>query len=495
MGDVCVCVIGVGFVGESLLENFGRVFNCIGFDTSEDRINNLKQNASFNGLPKKVELTSNPEDLFRGTHYLIAVPTPVRENGSVDLDFVRDALWTVLRSAKPGSSIVIESTVPVGKTRELLGSYKQRFNCGMSPERIDPGRVEPSPDRIPKVVSGLTPKAREQIRFIYSQVFETVVLVSTTETAEMTKLYENCYRMVNIAYVNEISDACRMHNIDPYEVIDAAATKPFGFQPFYPGLGVGGHCIPINPYYLFTNNHLPVLEMATNMMQHRPHRMAQDFRYRCMPNYPILNTDEPPSPLPEPCALPRILVVGVAFKPGQSVTSGSPALSFAKSMSDNGCERLAFYDPLVDDEKLCWLEKLRKRRWNPTYLDNEFDGIAVCIKQKGVDFSVLKRLKKTFVWSFISLDDEKLPNKPLVSNEIEGSFISPDYEKQPSKPVVLNMPEASFTSRDNKKQPSKHPVLSKMEGDHGTQHFLQPFLQQFSLALASKGPQSCKAVA
>ena len=504
-----MCVIGVGFVGASLLENFGRVFNCIGFDTSESRINELKQNGTFDSLPTKVELTTREEDLLRGTHYLIAVSTPVRENGSVDLGSVKAAVKTVLHYAKPGNSIVIESTVPIGTTSKLLGPEKQRFNCGMSPERIDPGRIEPSPYRIPKVVSGLTPKALRHISFIYSQAFQTIVEVSTTETAEMTKLYENCYRMVNIAYVNEISDACRMHNINPNEVIDAAATKPFGFQPFWPGLGVGGHCIPINPYYLFTNNQLPVLKMATNEMQQRPQRMAQEFRNRCIPTHPMPTIDEPLSPLPEPYALPRILIVGIAFKPGQLVTSGSPGLSFAKSLWDIGCERLAFYDPLIEDGKICWLDKLHKRKWNPTYLDNEFDGIAVCVKQNGVDFSVLRRLKKAFVRSFVSLDDKKQPSKHL---KIEGDH-STDDKKQPkknfktqenrfmndkkqSKKHLLSNEMAGSRSTEDKKQPSKDLVSNKIEGDHGALQFFQECLQEYSgCSLASNRLQSCEAMA
>ncbi|KAI4151071.1 MAG: hypothetical protein LQ340_003712 [Diploschistes diacapsis] len=406
-GSICICVIGVGFVGESLLKNFGRIFRCIGYDTSEYRINRLKSDGTFDHLPQKVELTTNSSNLSHGTHYLIAVPTPVREDRSVNLDFVIAAVQAVFRHAKRGSTIVIESTVPVGTTQELLGPSKHLFNGGMSPERIDPGRVEPPTHQIPKIVSGLTPKALKHIASIYSQVFEEIVEVSKPEAAEMTKLYENCYRMINIAYVNEISDACRAHAINPDEVIDAATTKPFGFQAFYPGLGVGGHCIPVNPYYLFANNRLPMLEKATSMMLQRPQKMAVRFHQRCMTRYLSNSTADPPSPLTEPFSPPRVLVVGIAFKPGQSDISSSPALAFAKSLSDTGCERLAFYDPLVK-EKIPWLEKLHKRRWNRTYLDREFDGIAVCLKQKQINFSVLRGLKHAFVWKFVALDNPKV---------------------------------------------------------------------------------------
>ena len=402
--STCVCVIGVGFVGESLLKSFGRVFHCLGFDTSESRINELKASGSFDHLPRGVELTTNESRLSKGTHFLIAVPTPVRQDRSVNLDFVVTAIRNVLRHAKHGSSIVIESTVPVGTTRDLLGQWKNLFSCGMSPERIDPGRVEPSNEKIPKIVSALTPKALRHIAFIYSLAFETIVEVPNPETAEMTKLFENCFRMINIAFVNEMSDACRSHAIDPNEVIKAAATKPFGFQAFYPGLGVGGHCIPVNPYYLFTNNRMPLLEKATHNMEQRPHRMAVRFHRRCTRRLLPHNSAEPPSPLPESSAPPRILIVGVAFKPGQSDTVGSPALTFAKSLSELGCERLAFYDPLVEGVKVNWLEKLHKRRWNRAYLNKEFDGVAICVKQQGIDFGVLRGVHNPFVWRFVTLE-------------------------------------------------------------------------------------------
>ena len=428
---ICVCVIGVGFVGESLLSTFGRVFDCIGFDTSKNRINKLKLEGSFDHLPKNIQLTADATHLARGTHFLIAVPTPVRDDRSVNLDFVVSAIRNVLHHAKKGSSIVIESTVPIGTTREFLGPSRHLFNCGMSPERIDPGRITPTNDKIPKIVSGLTQKALSHISYIYSQVFETIVEVSKPETAEMTKLFENCYRMVNIAYANEMSDACRPHAIDPNEVVKAASTKPFGYQPFWPGLGVGGHCIPVNPYYLFTNNRMPLLEKATNAMQQRPHRMAIRFHQRCTRRLPQSDSGDPPSPLPEPVVPPRILIVGVAFKPGQSEVSGSPAVTFAKELLDIGCERLAFYDPLVDGTKVRGLEKLHKRKWNRAYLNSEFDGIAVCVQQHGIDFKVLRGLINPFIWRFVSVDNDKrnealTPEKPnMASCEAVSSLGDP----------------------------------------------------------------------
>lgn len=211
--DACICILGVGYVGESLLSHFGKVVRTIGYDISETRISTLRRKYHDNS---RIRLTSTPSELSEGTHFLIAVPTVLREDNSINLDNVISALNTVTTFAKLDSCIVIESSVAVGTTRRLLTPLKSKFHCGMSPERIDPGRLQPSAEQIPKVISALTPKAMKHIFAMYALVYETLVPVSKPEVAEMTKLYENCYRMVNIAYVNEISDACISHGIDPH---------------------------------------------------------------------------------------------------------------------------------------------------------------------------------------------------------------------------------------------------------------------------------------
>lgn len=377
--NTLVCVVGVGYVGEILLREFGSVFPAIGFDVSPQRVEGLKP--EFESLPN-VQLTADPEKLFGATHYLISVPTLVRQDKSIDASHLLRAVDTVVRYASPGAAIVIESSVSVGMTRALLSQYLGRFRCGMSPERVDPGRTVPAPREIPKVISGLDEDSLTFIKRVYAKVFQRVVLVSKPEVAEMSKLYENCYRMINIAYVNEIADACALQNIDVNEVVDAASTKPFGFQPFRSGLGVGGHCIPINPYYLMINNKLPLLKKATNRMAARPEKLARLYHRR----QSKLAVDSP-----------RILVIGVAFKQGQSVVSCSPALSFAQELKKQGCNRLNFYDPFVEQKQISWMEKLPTSAFTTEYLDKNFDGVAVCMKQAKVDFGVLKELKKASV--------------------------------------------------------------------------------------------------
>ena len=253
----------------------------------------------------------------------------------------------------------------------------------MSPERVDPGRVTPSLIQIPKIVSGLDEVAMEKITHIYSQVFEKVVPVSRPEVAEMTKLFENCYRMINIAYVNEIADACDRQGINAKEVISAASTKPYGFSAFNPGLGVGGHCIPINPYYLFVNNQLPILQAATETMRDRPAKLAWEIYNE---RSSILNKKSL-----------RVLVIGVAFKPGQSVISCSPGLAFARAMKELGCKTLMYHDPLVAQSSIEWIPRLSQENFRVSVIDKLFDLVCVCMKQELVDFEILDQLKTAHV--------------------------------------------------------------------------------------------------
>lgn len=385
--DIVVCVIGVGYVGEQLLSAFGSVFHSIGFDVSQARLDKIAPD--FKHLPK-VELTSDVMQLSRGTHYLIAVPTNLHKDHSVNATHLLTAISTVASHARAGSCVVIESSVSVGMTRSFLSQYSDTLHCGMSPERVDPGRTTPTLQQIPKVISALDEESMEKIDRIYSQVFDRVVKVSRPEVAEMTKLYENCYRMINIAYVNEIADACSLQGIDPNEVIDAASTKPFGYQAFRPGLGVGGHCIPVNPYYLLVNNQLPVLEHASQQMWDRPSKLARD----------LYITHSAKRKVRQSSSGLRVLVVGVAFKPGQSVISCSPGLSFATALSELGCKGLRFYDPLVPQADAPWMKKLPDAKFTRKFVDGHFDLVTVCLRQHGVDFSILDDLRSAKVHYF-----------------------------------------------------------------------------------------------
>jgi nucleotide sugar dehydrogenase len=381
-----VCVIGVGYVGETLVRDFGRHYSTIGFDISANRIAAVK--SKFTGQ-QNVELTNLPSDLARATHFLVSVPTLLNADNTIDTKPLCSALATITKFARPGSTIVIESSVCIGMTRKLLAPYQNEYHCGMSPERVDPGRISPAPTSIPKIVSGLTPTALGHIQELYSAVFDNIVPVSTPEVAEATKLYENCFRMVNIAYVNEISDALESHKIDVKEVMKAAGTKPFGFMPFSPGLGVGGNCIPINPYYLKVNCHLPVLETSSELMAKRPAKLANQFFSLVLQNSDGLSSLE--------VSRPRILVVGLGFKPGQSSIVESPGVAFAKELEQLSCASLDYYDPLVAQTTVPFITEMDRSNWDVAKIQQNYDGVAVCVKQTGIDFNVLETVGNVIV--------------------------------------------------------------------------------------------------
>ncbi|KAG5920120.1 hypothetical protein E4U42_006309 [Claviceps africana] len=387
--DPLVAVIGVGYVGQHLVEVFSRNFDVIGYDISQDRLDEVKRLFSGNA---RVQFTISPVEIRRATHFLIAVPTLLLPDKRIDSSYLRSALHTVGSHAAAGSTIVIESSVAVGMTRQLLGplAVERGFYAGMSPERVDPGRTTPSAHEIPKIISGLddlVPSSLETIRKLYSQVFHHVVPVSAPEVAEMTKLYENCQRMVCIAYVNEMADACVPHGIDPFEVCRAASTKPFGYLPFVPGVGVGGHCIPVNPHYLLSNNDFPILRASSARMSNRPSEMANRIVAKLHDGI-------------APEFQPSVLVVGIGFKPGQSHLANSPGLELAKCLVVTGKAHVVWADPLVAQSSIPQIARLDDCEWSEASLDSRFNFVAVVLRQDGLDYSVLERLQNARVEMF-----------------------------------------------------------------------------------------------
>lgn len=380
-----IAVIGVGYVGEHLVNAFAGHCDVIGFDVSAARVQKL-QLENITGA----QFTSKSSDIVSATHFLISVPTLLLPNQQVDSSYLRQAITVVAKYARPGATVVIESSVAVGMTRELLGplAKQKHFMAGMSPERVDPGRTTPPPRSIPKVVSGLddvVAGSAAAITSLYSKAFDNVVCVSRPEVAEMMKLYENCQRMVCIAYANEMADACVSHGIDPFEVCRAAATKPFGYMPFSPGVGVGGHCIPVNPFYLLSNNDFPLLHAATEKMRERPSIIAKRIIERLGPNSSCGGRQ------------PRVLVIGIGFKPGQSHLANSPGLELAKTLVLSGTVDVAWADPLVAQVAVPQIRRFADQNWNRDLLEDNFDFIVASMRQSGIDFTVLKTLPKDMV--------------------------------------------------------------------------------------------------
>lgn len=231
------------------------------------------------------------------------------------------------------------------------------------------------------MVAGLddiAPGSLAAIQKLYATAFNHVLPVSQPEVAEMMKLYENCQRMICIAYSNELADACRQHGIDPYEVCTAAATKPFGFMPMIPGLGVGGPCIPVNPFYLLSNAEWPLLRFATEKMRTRPATIAQRLAIS----------------MKSQRLSPKVLVVGVGFKRGQSIVAHSPSVDFIIALQESGGIQVTFVDPLVGQEVLPAVKKLDEtRHWNKEYIESNFGLVVVAVKQPGLDYEVLQNIE------------------------------------------------------------------------------------------------------
>ena len=375
-----VCIVGCGFVGFSLLECFQRAYKVMGFDISEKRIAYLKENHPM----KNVTYTNDINDILYCRLYIVSVPTPLKEgNAEADMSIVERALEMMYKIVKDTDTVVLESSVAIGSADRLLKPfYEKGIKCGFSPERVDPGRKSPKDWEIPKIISGYDEKCLEEVKKWYSRVYNQVVPVSSMKTAEMCKLHENCQRMVNIAYTNEVSDACVKLGIDPMEMINACSTKPFGYMRYTPGLAVGGTCIPVNPYFLkmtcnqSTGCDLPILYESTKKMEERPIEKATELISKYHPE--------------------KVLVVGLGFKPGESFTVHSGALPFTQTLKDNGvvCH---YYDPLVDSD-IC--DKMPTENWCQHKLTKEYDAIAICTKQTGIDFSVLDKVDKSVVVSY-----------------------------------------------------------------------------------------------
>ena len=251
-------------------------------------------------------------------------------------------------------------------------------------QRVDPGRQFPAFQAIPKIISGIDSPSLDAIRLLYGRVFDHLVPVSSLEVAEMTKLYENCQRMVCAAYANEMADACASLGINGWEVSQAAASKPFGYLPFQPGPGVGGHCIPVNPYYLLQTCDMPILKHATESSWRRPLEIVNRLVQVLERKRGATGTRRPTS-----ARKTRVLVIGVAFKRGQNGLCNSPGVAAIQFLHRDHHLDVEFADPLVDQEALSYVPRLDTSvNWNKESLE-KFDGILVTMDQVGLDMDVL----------------------------------------------------------------------------------------------------------
>ena len=354
-----VAVIGLGYVGLPLaIEAANNKLKVAGYDINESLVGNLNKSLSHvedisdkdleDAFSNQLLITSNPEILGDSEYIVISVPTPLTDY-QPDLSYVEAATKSIAENLKKDQIIILESTTYPGTTLEIVKPILEKntslvagedFLLGYSPERIDPGNKEWTFKNTPKIVSGINEKSLKKISEFYNSIIDEVVEVSGTREAEMVKLIENTYRQVNIAMVNELAILSNMLDIDIWEVVDAAKTKPFGFQSFRPGPGVGGHCIPIDPKYLsFKTRQIgqPV----------RFVELAQEIN-NSMPNYVISRISELMNKKEILLKNSKILVLGVAYKKDIGDTRESPAIDIIESLLDKSVE-VSFYDPFVDE--------------------------------------------------------------------------------------------------------------------------------------------------
>ena len=353
-----VGVIGLGYVGLPLAVEFARAgFKVIGFDVSQrvcDLLNGGKshiQDVPSDAVAAFVKsghfrATTNPKDLAATDAISIAVPTPLGKTRDPDMSYVQAAAETVADVAHPGLLVVLESTTYPGTTREVILPLLARkgFAVGedifiaFSPERVDPGNPVYHTKNTPKVVGGITPACTELATALYASCIDTIVPVSSTEVAELVKLLENTFRSVNIAMANEMAIVCDKLGVSVWEVIDAAATKPFGFMKFTPGPGIGGHCIPLDPHYL-------AWKMRTLNYKTRFIDLAGEIN-TAMPNFVVekighaLNADR------KALNGSKILILGVAYKRDIDDVRESPALDVIRLLESHGAE-VTYHDPYI----------------------------------------------------------------------------------------------------------------------------------------------------
>ncbi len=351
-------VIGLGYVGLPLaMEIAAAGFNVVGIDLDRNKVATLKDGKSYiSDVPQKTLCealqtgrftpTSDFSALQQVDTVSICVPTPLSKSRDPDISFILAATEEIRKTLHQTQLIVLESTTYPGTTDELIlpelessGLHVGKdFFLAFSPERIDPGNVSFNTRNTPKIVGGITEKCTEIANTFYSQFIENVIPVSSTKCAEMVKLLENTFRSVNIGMVNEMALMCDLLGVDIYEVIDAAATKPFGFIPFYPGPGLGGHCIPIDPHYL-------AWKLKALNFQARFIGLAAEIN-GMMPSVVTTLVSEGLNGLSKSIRGSKILVLGVAYKKNVSDCRESPALDVMRMLIDKGAE-LSYNDPLV----------------------------------------------------------------------------------------------------------------------------------------------------
>jgi UDP-N-acetyl-D-glucosamine dehydrogenase len=389
-----VAIVGAGYVGLPLAQVFAGAGNQVLLvEANPEKVELVKRGESYirdvpsDGLARLVdsgaiEITTDYDALEDADAILIALQTPLTAQREPDLSIVLGAAGDIAPRLQKGQLVVLESTTYPGTTRERLQPILESgsglragedFHLAFSPERVDPGREDWTTQNTPKIVGGLTPACTERAVELYSRALETVHPVSSPEAAELTKLLENIFRSVNIALVNELAQLCDRMQIDVWEVVGAAATKPFGFMSFQPGPGLGGHCMPIDPFYLTWKAreydfYTEFIELAGKVNENMP--------YWCLGKIArALNSDE------KALKGSKVVIVGVSYKADIDDTRESPALKLIELLQEAEAD-VSYHDPFVPE--------LPEHGLSSTPLDpSAADCVVIVTAHSGIDYDAL----------------------------------------------------------------------------------------------------------
>ena len=411
-------IIGMGYVGIPLgLEFANNGFNVLGFDKDKKRIDainegkqvmkHIKQKDMANFVANNGSATNDISNLNEMDCLIICVPTPLDVHEQPDMSYVEAASNDISKNMKKGQLIVLESTTYPGTTKEIVKPILEKsgliagedFFLAYSPEREDPGNKEFSVSKIPKVMGGYTEECLKLTSILYKNIVSETVEVSSMETAESTKLMENIFRAVNIAMVNELKLVLSRMDVNIWEVIDAAKTKPFGFMPFYPGPGMGGHCIPIDPFYLSWkakeyNTEAKFIELAGEINR----KMTENIAHRVGKG---LNDDA------KSVRYSKIMILGVAYKKDIDDMRESPALSIRKLLKFKGAN-VSYHDPYVKN-----IDEEKSLELNVKNIKNQ-DAIVITTDHSNIDYELIGKHAKLIIDTRNVMTNIKNPNARIL---------------------------------------------------------------------------------
>ena len=406
--NATIGIIGLGYVGLPLAIRFSEEeFKVIGFDIDDVKVNLLNNQESYIKHIKEDDISAMFDQGFMATTdfanisdidaILICVPTPLGVHNEPDLSYVKSTLNLIKEHLREGQLLILESTTYPGTTAEEIVPVIEKvgfkvgenFYIGYSPEREDPGNKDYTTKTIPKVVSGHTKNCLEVTTALYDQIVDQTVPVSSTQVAEMTKILENIHRAVNIGLVNELKMVADKMNIDINEVIKAAATKPFGFTPYYPGPGLGGHCIPIDPFYLTWK----AKEMGINT---RFIELAGEIN-SAMPSYVVSKVTDALNTVGKSISGSKILILGLAYKKNIDDLRESPSLELIELLLEKGAH-VDYSDPFIAET-----HKTRKNNFNMKSISinkeslNSFNLAILATDHDDFDYKLIEKESKLIV--------------------------------------------------------------------------------------------------